>query len=73
MADSRSETTNRHGPLSTRDPARAGFKAAILARLRDRKNASAAAAEPGMGNWRAAAARYEMACDLIAEIEGMQE
>jgi predicted aminopeptidase len=59
----------RDGPYSTRDPRRADFKAAALARLRDRLKVAAEFAEPGHSNWRAHRAETDLLNKLIIEFE----
>lgn len=67
MSD-QSETT-----ISTRDPHRAGLKAAILARLRDRLKLAAEFGEPGHSNWRRHGYERNLLSALIIEIEGLHD
>lgn len=60
------------GAFSTRDPRRAGIKAAILARLHDRLKLAAEFSEPGHQNWRKEAGKLELLRELIAEIEELE-
>lgn len=57
--------------FSTRDPRRAGWRAAILARLRDRLKITLEAAEPGCPGWRMSKAQCALLKNIIVEVEAM--
>lgn len=60
-------------PHSTRDPRRAGMKAAILTRLRDRLKVAAEFSEPGYAGWKHEIVRRDLLRELIAEFEALPE
>lgn len=70
---SQDKTTEAAITYSTRDPRRAGMKAAILARLRDRLKSDGEAAEPGIDRWRVHKARYELLREIIGEVEALPD
>ena len=59
--------------ITTRSPARAGMKAAILVRLRDRLKRDAEFSEPGYNDSRRHRARAELLREIIAEIEPLED
>lgn len=59
--------------ITTRSPARAGMKAAILVRMRDRLKRDAEFSEPGFTDSRRHRARAELLRELIVEIESLED
>jgi hypothetical protein len=65
--------TTASDQFSMRDPRRAGFKAAILMRLRDRLKSDGETGQPGYLTWRKHKHRADLLEELIADFERLSE
>ena len=59
--------------ITTRSPARAGMKAAIIVRLHDRLKRDSEFSEPGYNDSRRHRVRAELLREIIAEIESLED